>query len=84
MSRPAQLINANPTEIAFMKNTTQGILIAANGIDWQEGDNVVTTAVEFPANVYPWWSLKERYGVSTHMVPETKRTHPCRRYCLRH
>jgi selenocysteine lyase/cysteine desulfurase len=53
-----------------MKNTTQGILIAANGIDWQAGDNVVTTAVEFPANVYPWWSLKERYGVETRMVPE--------------
>ena len=66
----AQLINANATEIAFMKNTTQGILIAANGIDWQAGDNVVTTAVEFPANVYPWWSLKERYGVQTRMVPE--------------
>ena len=66
----AQLINADPTEIAFMKNTTQGILIAANGIDWLEGDNVVTTAVEFPANVYPWWCLKERYGVQTRMVPE--------------
>ena len=66
----AQLINADTTEIAFMKNTTQGILIAANGIDWQEGDNVVTTAVEFPANVYPWWSLKERYGVETRMVTE--------------
>ncbi len=66
----AQLINADATEIAFMKNTTQGILIAANGIDWREEDNVVTTAVEFPANVYPWWSLKERYGVETRMVPE--------------
>ena len=66
----AQLINADVTEIAFMKNTTQGILIAANGIDWRAGDNVVTTAVEFPANVYPWWSLKERYGVQTRMVPE--------------
>lgn len=66
----ARLINADATEIAFMKNTTQGILIAANGIDWREGDNVVTTAVEFPANVYPWWCLKERYGVETRMVPE--------------
>ena len=72
----AQLINADATEIAFMKNTTQGILIAANGIDWRTGDNVVTTAVEFPANVYPWWSLKERYGVQTRMVPEqTGRIH---------
>ena len=66
----SRLINADATEIAFMKNTTQGILIAANGIDWREGDNVVTTAVEFPANVYPWWCLKERYGVETRMVPE--------------
>ena len=66
----AHLINADTTEIAFMKNTTQGILIAANGIEWREGDNVVTTAVEFPANIYPWWSLKERYGVQTRMVPE--------------
>ena len=66
----AQLINADVSEIAFMKNTTQGILIAANGIDWKDGDNVVTTAVEFPANVYPWWSLKKRYGVDTRMVPE--------------
>ena len=66
----AQLINADVSEIAFMKNTTQGILIAANGIDWNEGDNVVTTAVEFPANIYPWWSLKERFGVETRMVPE--------------
>ena len=66
----ARFLNADAAEIAFMKNTTQGILIAANGIDWHAGDNVVTTAVEFPANVYPWWSLKERYGVETRMVPE--------------
>ncbi len=65
----AKLIKADADEIAFMKNTTQGIIIAANGIDWREGDNVVTTAVEFPANVYPWWNLK-RLGVETRMVPE--------------
>ena len=66
----AQLINADTSEIAFMKNTTQGLIIAANGIDWRRGDNVVTTAVEFPANVYPWWNLKERYGVEMRMVQE--------------
>ena len=66
----AKLIHATVNEIAFMKNTTQGILLAANGIDWHEGENVVTTAVEFPANVYPWWSLKERFGVETRMVAE--------------
>lgn len=69
-SLAAKLINADTSEIAFMKNTTQGILIAANGIDWHQGDNVVTSVVEFPANIYPWWSLNERYGVETRMVPQ--------------
>ena len=66
----AKLIGADVSEIAFMKNTTQGIIIAANGIDWREGDNILTTAVEFPSNVYPWWNLKKCYGVETRMVPE--------------
>lgn len=65
----AELINAEVDEIAFVKNTTQGILIAANGIDWREGDNVVTASVEFPANVYPWLNLECR-GVKTKFVPE--------------
>ena len=65
----ARLIKSGTDEIAFMKNTSQGIIIAANGINWREGDNVVTTAVEFPANVYPWLNLK-RLGVATRMVPE--------------
>jgi len=63
----ADLINAAPEEIAFIKNTTQGILIAANGIRWREGENVVLPFGEFPANVYPWLSLKER-GVETRLV----------------
>lgn len=65
----AKLINAEVDEIAFIKNTTQGILIAANGIDWREGDNVVTANVEFPANVYPWLNLARR-GVRTKFVQE--------------
>ena len=32
----AKMINASPTEIAFVKNTTQGIQIAANGIHWEK------------------------------------------------
>jgi len=65
----ARLINADSTEIAFMKNTTQGLIVAANGINWQNGDNVITVDVEFPANVYPWMNLAQ-FGVSTRMVKE--------------
>jgi len=63
----AELINANRDEIAFVKNTSEGISIVANGFDWQLGDNVVIPDIEFPANVYPWWNLKQK-GVETRMV----------------
>jgi cysteine desulfurase / selenocysteine lyase len=63
----AQLINADIDEVAFIKNTSEGISIVANGFDWQSGDNIVIPDIEFPANVYPWWNLKRR-GVETRMV----------------
>lgn len=65
----AQLIGATTSEIAFTKNTTQGLILAANGIRWKRGDNIIITKAEFPANVYPWWNLKD-LGVETRIVPE--------------
>lgn len=64
----ARLVGARPAEIAFVKNTTQGVLLAANGIRWKRGDNVVTPSIEFPANAYPWIALGKR-GVRTVLVP---------------
>lgn len=64
----AQFINAHPSEIAFVKNTTQGLLLAANGIEWKRGDNVVIPEREFPANVFPWLAL-ERRGVEVRFAP---------------
>ena len=63
----ARLINARSDEVAFVKNTSEGLAIVANGLDWKLGDNVVIPDIEFPANVYPWWNLK-RKGVETRMV----------------
>ena len=64
----AQLINSKSSEIAFVKNTTQGIQLAANGIRWQPGDNVLIPENEFPANVFPWLNLANR-GVETRFIP---------------
>jgi cysteine desulfurase/selenocysteine lyase len=66
----AKLINATPGEIAFVKNTSEGISIVANGIDWQWGDRIVTTGVEYPANVYPWMEMVRNRGCNLVMVPE--------------
>lgn len=66
----AKLINAHKDEIAFVKNTSEGISIVAAGIDWQWGDVIVTTAVEYPANVYPWMEVARTRGVTLAMVDE--------------
>jgi selenocysteine lyase/cysteine desulfurase len=62
-----RLINADPPDIAFIKNTSEGIDIVAEGFPWKAGDNVVTAAEEYPANIYPWMNLTSR-GVETRLV----------------
>jgi len=66
-ARAALLLNANPDEIAFVKNTTEGLGIVAAGLDWRPGDEVLSCDLEYPSNVYPWWSLHDR-GVETQML----------------
>jgi cysteine desulfurase/selenocysteine lyase len=66
----ARLINATPDEIAFCKNTSEGLAFVANGLDWNAGDEVISTNVEYPSNVYPWMELQRRFGVKHVMVTE--------------
>lgn len=62
-----KLINADPLDIAFVKNTSEGIGIVAEGFPWQAGDNVITAAEEYPTNIYPWMNLAGR-GVELRRV----------------
>ncbi|HSZ57205.1 MAG TPA: aminotransferase class V-fold PLP-dependent enzyme [Tepidisphaeraceae bacterium] len=66
----AQLLNCHRDEIAFIKNTGEGLSIVANGIDFHPGDRIVTTAVEYPANIYPWMEQVRRRQCKLVMVPE--------------
>ena len=66
--RFAQLVNAHPTEIAILKNTSEGLNIAANGIPFKVGDNVVVNLSEHPNNIYCWLNLQRR-GVEVRWAP---------------
>lgn len=57
-----------PDEIAFIPNTSTGLATVAEGLPWRRGDNAVITAVEYPANRYPWENLRRR-GVELVEVP---------------
>lgn len=59
----AAVISAAPTEIAFVANTTQGVIDIAFGLPWRNGDRVVLFAGEFPANVTPWQQAAEEFGL---------------------
>src|SRR5207253_3694897 len=63
-----RLLNADPLDLAFIKNTSEGISFVAEGYPWRSGDNMITAAEEYPANVYPWLNLAAR-GVEVRMVP---------------
>ena len=65
--RIARFIGAQPDEIAFIKNTTEGLSLVANGLDWREGDNVIIADIEYPSNVYCWMKLAQR-GVALRWV----------------
>jgi cysteine desulfurase/selenocysteine lyase len=56
----AELLGAKPAEIAFTKNTTDGLNIAAHGFDFAPGDNIVLTDMEHVANLWVWkhWEAK--------------------------
>ncbi len=56
----AQLLGAKPQEIAFTKNTTEGLNIAAHAFELEAGDNIVLTDMEHVNNVWIWrnWEAK--------------------------
>lgn len=64
----ARYFRARPEEVAFTKNTGDGINLIAGAVAWRRGDEVVTVANEFPSLVLPWKRLARR-GVRLRVVP---------------
>lgn len=59
----AATLGGSESDIAFTRNTSDGLCAVAAGIDWKAGDNIVSIAGEFPANYYPWRSVRDCHGV---------------------
>lgn len=62
------LINApSVDDIALLKNTSEALSVVAAGIRWNRGDNIVTSAEEFPSNWIPW-DAQKIHGVTLKKV----------------
>jgi len=69
-------IGAPAEEIILGNSTSYGLHLLAQGIKWQDGDEVLLVAGEFPATVVPWLWLRER-GVRIRIVePRTRPLEP--------
>ena len=59
----ARFVGARSEEIAFVPNTSSGVLAIALCFPWQAGDKLVCFDGEFPSNVTPWQRAAELYDL---------------------
>ncbi|MEA3420186.1 MAG: aminotransferase class V-fold PLP-dependent enzyme [Acidobacteriota bacterium] len=65
----ARFINASIDEIVITRNTTEGMNFVANGLDLNEGDEVLLSTMEHPGGTHPWKLKEKRYGIKIKEVP---------------
>lgn len=65
----SELIGCGHEDISLIKSTSEGLSLIAEGMDWNEGDEVLVGAEEFAANAAPWLNLQSR-GVKVVRFPQ--------------
>jgi selenocysteine lyase/cysteine desulfurase len=61
--RLAGAFGAAADQVALTHSTSEGINITSWAIDWKRGDEVIITNQEHPANLIPWYNLRDRLGI---------------------
>ncbi len=64
----AAILTADVDTVALTYSTTDGMNIAALGLDWQPGDRVVTSSLEHVGGLAPLQILRDRRGVDVSLV----------------
>ena len=67
-SKVAKFLNANPKNIAFTRNTTEGMNIIARELSFKEGDEIVLSTHEHIGGASPWVMLQKEIGVKLKLV----------------
>ena len=65
----AELVGCRPDDISIIKSTSEGLSYIAEGLTWQDGDEILVGSQEFAANVAPWLNLSEN-GVHVIRFPQ--------------
>jgi selenocysteine lyase/cysteine desulfurase len=52
-----QLVGSAPDQVVLGNSTSYGLHLVANGLDWQDGDEVLVIEGDYPATILPWQRL---------------------------
>jgi len=63
-----KLLNADPEEIAVVESTSHGLNIAATSLPLNDGDNVLTTNLEFIQVALPWCVMRRTKDIEVRVV----------------
>jgi selenocysteine lyase/cysteine desulfurase len=71
-NKAAALLLCDPRHICFVRNTSQGVSLVAEGLEWRAGDEVILYELDHPACVFPWLNLSDR-GVKIRYISDRGR-----------
>ncbi len=63
-----KFINAKEKETIITRNTTEGINLVANTLEFKQGDEVIVSDKEHNSNLLPWLKLRKK-GIKVIVVP---------------
>ncbi len=63
----SSMIQCQPEEISLTSSTTEGLNMVINGLDWQAGDEIITTNAEHPSGYSPLFNLRHK-GIKIHFL----------------
>jgi cysteine desulfurase/selenocysteine lyase len=68
----AKLINANKDEVAIVENASTAWGLAFNGIDFEKGDVIITSEMEYVTNLMGFLNAKKSYGIEIKVIPNNE------------
>ena len=64
----ARLLNADPEDVMVTRNTTEGLNIVLSGLDWRQGDEIITCNLEHGSVLITSLVTGKRHGVKVRVV----------------
>lgn len=70
--KAAALLGCDRSHVAFVRSTSHGVSLVAEGMRWRNGDEVVLYELDHPAGVLPWLNVIDQ-GVKIRFIEDRGR-----------